>query len=472
MPILQLPLMKGTGKDYRNADYIDYLPVNMLATPKEVLNAAGYLRSFPGIAKRSDVAGISRGVDYNTSRNEVYRVCGGTLYRGTVAVGSVVGSGRVSMAHGRSSEAVAVNGSVVLYGYDGSINNITNWPVGTGFTQYELGQARDITRMRGRYAWAKEGSDSWFISDLQDETHPDRFSAEYRAESQPDGIIGISTWRDFVVCFGTSTTEYFTLTGNSGAGAAVYVNNPAYMVQKGIAGTHCKCRFMDAFAIISHPATGAPSVYLMDSGRTTPIATASVEKIIRSYSDSQIASAVMESLRFDAHELLIIHLPEHVLVYDASASQGGPQWSVLKTGLGDDVYRAIDFMYEGNQIICGDKSQPVTGTLQFDVSSQYGEQQEHLLFTPLFKADGARAFDFELEASTGVAQIAENLFLSATTDGINYGREQMIPWNAPFAYDRRVIWQRIGRVRKNIGFKLRIVTKSPVTLSGCQIRVE
>lgn len=31
MPIQQLHLMRGTGKDYRNADYIDYLPVNMLA---------------------------------------------------------------------------------------------------------------------------------------------------------------------------------------------------------------------------------------------------------------------------------------------------------------------------------------------------------------------------------------------------------------------------------------------------------
>ncbi|EHG00348.1 DNA stabilization protein [Escherichia coli cloneA_i1] len=48
MPIQQLPLMKGVGKDFRNADYIDYLPVNMLATPKEILNSSGYLRSFPG----------------------------------------------------------------------------------------------------------------------------------------------------------------------------------------------------------------------------------------------------------------------------------------------------------------------------------------------------------------------------------------------------------------------------------------
>ena len=180
----------------------------------------------------------------------------------------------------------------------------------------------------------------------------------------------------------------------------------------------------------------------------------------------------MESLRFDSHELLMIHLPRHVLVYDGTASQNGPQWCILKTGLQDDVYRAIDFMYEGNTITCGDKLEAVKGALQFDISSQYEKQQEHLLFTPLFKADNARVFDFEVESSTGVAQYADRLFLSATTDGINYGREQMIEQNAPFIYDKRVIWKRVGRIRKNVGFKIRIITKSPVTLSGAQIRIE
>ena len=40
MPIQQLPLMKGVGKDFRNADYIDYLPVNMLLRPKKYSTAA------------------------------------------------------------------------------------------------------------------------------------------------------------------------------------------------------------------------------------------------------------------------------------------------------------------------------------------------------------------------------------------------------------------------------------------------
>lgn len=592
MPIQQLPLIKGVGKNFKTADYIDYLPVNMLAAPKEVLNSNGYLRSFPGVTKLSDVAGTSRGAEYNTSQNAVYRVMGGKLYRSDAMVGDVGGSSRVSLAHGRTSQAVCVNGNVVEYRYDGTTKTIANWPVkeivqpaedrlikdwvstsgstgntfvmpsdadigsivitvtpktstgvvgdtlsisklqwafpvsqpssttkpyitsllvtgshkagetisitytlnipssvsGTNasefevrfevpeisneYTQYELGSARDVTRLRGRYAWAKDNSDSWFITDLEDESHPDRYAAEYRAESQPDGIIGIGTWRDFIVCFGSSTIEYFTLTGTSTVGAALYVANPAYMVPKGIAGTFCKCVFMDAYAIVSNPANGAPSVYIIDSGRATPIATASIEKILREYTADDLATAVMESLRFDSHELLMIHLPRHVLVYDGTASQNGPQWCILKTGLYDDVYRAIDFMYEGNTITCGDKLEAVKGALQFDISSQYEKQQEHLLFTPLFKADNARVFDFEVESSTGVAQYADRLFLSATTDGINYGREQMIEQNAPFVYDKRVIWKRVGRIRKNVGFKIRVITKSPVTLSGAQIRIE
>lgn len=52
MPIQQLPLMKGVGKDFRNADYIDYLPVNMLATPKKSSTAADifvHSRALPNV---------------------------------------------------------------------------------------------------------------------------------------------------------------------------------------------------------------------------------------------------------------------------------------------------------------------------------------------------------------------------------------------------------------------------------------
>ncbi|CDG98047.1 Packaged DNA stabilization protein gp10 [Xenorhabdus bovienii str. puntauvense] len=472
MPIQQLPLMKGTGKDYRTADYVDLLPVNMLATPKEILGSSGYLRSFPGITKRTDVTGISRGAEFNTKESAVYRVLGSKLYKSNNAIGDVSGSGRISMAHSYNSQTVAANGVMSLYSYNGAVKRLENWPASSKFQQYEIGSVRDICRSRGRYIWAKDGTDTFGVTDLEDESHPDRYRALYRAESQPDGIIGIDTWRDFVVCFGSSTIEYFSLTGATDTQAAIYVAQPSLMVQKGIAGTHCKTVFGDSHAIISHQATGAPSVYVIRQGQVAPIATASIEKILRDYTADELAAGVMETVRFDAHELLIIHLPRHVLCYDAAASQNVPQWCILKTGLFDDVYRGIDFIFEGNQITVGDKRESVTGQLNFSASDQYGQQQEHLLYTPMFKADNARVFDFELEASTGVSQYADRLFLSATADGINYGREQMIEQNAPFVYDKRVLWRRVGRIRKNIGFKVRVITRSPVTLSGCQIRLE
>lgn len=473
MPITQLPLMKGTGKDYRNADYVDLLPVNMLAVPKAVVNSNGYLRSFPGIKKRSDVAGTSRGAMYNANQGAVYRVCGNKLYKGTEIAGAVSGAGRVSMACSYNSQAVGANGTMTLFRYDGDVKTLSNWATSTGYTQYELGNLRDMCRNRSRYVWCKDRSDSFFVSDLEDESKPDRYSAEYRAESQPDGIIGIDNWRDFVICFGATTIEYFSLTGAStGIGAALYVSQPSMMVQKGIAGTYCKTKYADSHAIISHPATGAPSVYIINSGQSSPIASASVEKILQSYSADELAAGVMESTRFEAHELLIIHLPRHVLVYDGSVTQGGVQWSILKTGLGNDAWRAVDLVYEGNVITCGDKFAAITGELATAISSQYGEDQEHLLYTPLFKADNARVFDFELESSSGLAQVADRLFISATSDGINYGREQLVAHDKPFVYDHRVLWRRIGRIRKNIGFKVRVITSAPVTLSGCQIRSE
>ncbi|HCP2622103.1 TPA: hypothetical protein OC270_005066, partial [Escherichia coli] len=167
----------------------------------------------------------------------------------------------------------------------------------------------------------------------------------------------------------------------------------------------------------------------------------------------------------------IIHLPRHVLVYDASSSANGPQWCVLKTGLYDDVYRAIDFIYEGNQITCGDKLESVTGKLQFDISSQYEKQQEHILYSPLIKADNVLINDLELETSGGVCDRIDRIFISATTDGINYGREQMVVLQKPFVYDNRVLWRKVGRVRRLIGFKFRVIAKGPVTLSGLSIRV-
>ncbi len=270
MPIQQLPLMKGIAKSQVNADYIDAMPVNMLAVPKEVLDSSGYLRSFPGIDKRDDVAGLSRGVQFNTHESVVYRVLGNKLYRGQSQAGDVSGSSRVGMAHSATSQAVSANGVLTLYRYDGKVKTLQNWPSKAGdvtYAQYEIGSVRDVCRLRGRYIWVKDGSQDFGVTDLEDESHPDQYRPFYTAESQPDGILGCDSWRDFAVMFGTSTIEYFSLTGATDTSAAIYVAQPSLMVQKGIAGTFAKCRYADSHAFVSNPANGSPSVYVISKAQ-------------------------------------------------------------------------------------------------------------------------------------------------------------------------------------------------------------
>lgn len=470
MPIQQLPLMKGVGKDFANADYVDFLPVNMLATPKEVLDSNGYLRSFPGVNLLRSSSGASRGVIFNTNQNEAYRVMGSKIYKGPDEIGNVSGSGRVGMAYSYTSQAVNASGYVYLYYYDGQTKTLSNWPDGDA-AQYDIGLARDICRNRARYIWCKEGTDTFGVTDLEDESHPDRYRPFYRAESQPDGIVGVAPWRDYVVCFGTSTIEYFALTGSSNTSDPIYVSQPALMVEMGIAGTYAKCSFMGTFAFISNPSRGAPSIYTVNSGRADKLSTATIDKILRSYSSDELSSAFLENVKFDGHELLLVHLPEHVLCLDASVTSS-PQWCILASGFDKSPHTSVDFIYEGNSITVGDKVSSSVGVLDFTKSSQYGSQSECILYTPLFKADNARVFDFELESSTGVAQYADKLFISATVDGITYGQEKMLSNNKPLQYNLRPVWKVIGRIRKNIGFKIRIITANPVTLSGCRIRIE
>lgn len=475
MPIQQIPLMKGLNKSPITADYIDALPVNMLAVSKQILNSNGYLKSFPGIKKHSDVAGVSRGGMFNSHENTAYRVLGTSLYKGQSAIADVTisGSERVAMACSYNSQAVAVDGKLTLYFYTGTIKTVSNWDVSTGYKQYDLGEVGDLCRNRGRYIFSKKGGDSFFVTDTEDESKPDRYSAQYRAESQPDGIIGIDSIKDFVVCFGTTTTEYFVLTGAaSGVGSALYAPQSNMLIPIGIAGKFCKTKFAGGHAIISHPATGAPSIYVLQSGSYQQIATASIEKLLQSYTAEELATSVLESLRFEGHQLLLVHLPRVTLVFDASVTDGGAQWAIVKSGLDGDVYRAIDFIYEGNAFTCGDKTSPHLGQLDASIASQYGDDSEHILYTPLIKADGARLFDLELEISSGVSQKVSSIVLSTTADGINYSMEKVIGHNIPLVYDKRLLRRRIGYVRKNIGFKIRTISGYPVVLSGLQVRVE
>lgn len=472
MPTMQIPLVFGDGRNRRTLDYTQNFPVNMTPVARQIKQANGYMRSWYGLEKDMDVAGRSRGVVFNTSDNTVYRVMGGTLYRGDGVLGAVPGSARCSMAFSRTSVAVATGGDMQLFLSDGTVKKITNWPASSANpTSYNWGSIQDVVRLRGRYVWNQLNTDTFWITDIEDESHPDRTAAAYRAESMPDGILALRAWRDYVLCFGTASIEFFTLTGQS---SQVYASQPAYMLNEGIAGQFCVTSYADTFAYLTGPASGVNTIKIMAAtgGSSVDVGNKQVKEILSQYSATDLASAVLESFKTSDGEYLIVHLQNETLVYDAGASQalGIQAWSILKSGVdADQPYRAIDFCNEGARVTCGDTLANIRGVISKDTAGQYGDDVEMILYTPIINAALAIMTDLELDVSLGAAEPIKNIFVSASEEGLVFSPERLMRYDSAYRYNGRAHLLKVGRVRSNIAFRFRLVGTAPAYLSKCSV---
>ena len=186
------------------------------------------------------------------------------------------------------------------------------------------------------------------------------------------------------------------------------------------------------------------------------------------YSKDELAGSFIESLKTDDNQFLILHLPRHTLVYNATSQL----WNVIKTGLNDDTHRAVDYRNEGDAVTCGDKLAGFIGVQDQTTSAQYGEDQEIILYSPLINYERGLMFDMQLTANSGLASEVRRIFVSCTADGINYGPEKPIEFDGPWQWLRRAIIRRVGQVVVRIGFKLRIVGATPCTLSNLRARIE
>lgn len=475
--IMQIPLLWGDGRSHTDFDYETNLPVNMLCVMRPLKGADGYMRMFPGLKKKADVAGASRGVNWNTVKQAPYRVMGNQLYLNGVSQGVIEGSDRVRISHSRNSVAVVSSGSMFQIYYDGTRKTFANWPAssgtGTSNPQYTWGQIADITWHRGRYVFSTIDTDTFWCSDLEDESHPDKVAPFYRAESMPDGIRAIRTFHDYIVCFGSASIEFFGLTGSS---SPIYQQQPSYTANVGIAGREAVADFADTFAFVTSPSCGVVTVGLMGGSGATweDIGSNQVKKILETYTVAELEQAICEPLTFRAHKLLLVHLARHTLAFDANASKanGLPVWSIIKTGYpSQNRYRGIDFMNEGPTVTCGDRAAAIWGEIDETTCAQYGEDQEIILFTTFLALENAMVNDFELDASVGGDSVVSRLWISCTEDGANWSPEVLIDYNTPNQWLKRVLLRKIGRIRTSLAFKIRGVGATPATLARARVRV-
>ncbi len=465
MAELQAPIMRGDHVS-DETDYRDSLPVNYTVVAKEVRGAQGYLLSHPGLSQHSTGEGKDRAGYWNERQSRHYRVSGTRLIdidaSGTKTdIGSITGTNKASMAHSFNNQSIVTDGKWWLY--DGTTL--------TQSTDSDLGVPIDHVWIDS-YFFFTDGENIYHTL-ITDETKIDTLQFA-TSEYSPDPTLGVAkTADDLVIVFDRYTTAYFI---NQATTNFAFSFLKSKTVKCGIVATHCKTEMEETFFIIGSGRNEALSIFAIEVGTYTSIATREVDKILATYTDADLFDASLESRIVDRDSFIIANLPNHTLMFNMTIAKkfGKDQaWTIIKSGIIDDTpWRGINGVFDPRVgWIYGDRNTDDIGFLDNSIATQYGEQVENILFTPIITLESMSIDEIEFNILPGHQAMSSPVtsFISLSYDGVTYGNEYTQTTSTEHNYDLRLIYFQLGYVRQYVGIKLRTVSGERLAISRCML---
>ena len=434
---MQIPILNGIYADAA-PDFRTSYPKNLVPVPKQTGISAGYLRPADGVVEAGNGPGVGRGgINWN---GVLYRVMGTKLVyiaedNTVTEIGDVGGTDRVTFDYGFTYLAIASNNNLFLY--DGTTL--------TQVTDPDLGVVLDVVWVDGYYMTTD--GEFLVITDLADPfaVNPLKYGS---SEADPDPINALLKLRNEVYALNRNTIEVFDNVGTTGF---PFQRIAGAQIQKGAVGTHACCVFMDNIAFMGGGRNEAPSIFMGANGSTQKIATREIEQILATYTETQLASAFLEERIDKAHQFLIIHLPNHTLVFDGSATQamGQPIWFTLSSTLtGDSQWKAqsVIWVYDKWQVYNPTNTQ--FGYLDDSISSHWGVEIGWEFGTQIVynESNGAIFHQLELIALTGhvAADTSPTIWAQHSTDGETWSVEKPVRAGTLGQRAKRLVWLQQG----------------------------
>jgi len=441
---MQIPILQGAFTD-ENADYRTFYPRNMIPVPKEQGISNGYLRPAEGIVTLATGPGADRGgINWN---GVCYRVMGTKFVsvdeNGTVTTyGDVGGSEAVTMDYSFDRLAIA-SGGKLYYFYNNVLHEVTD---------PDLGLVLDVAWVDG-YFMTTDGI-NLVVTDLTDpnSVNPLKYGS---SEVDPDPIVAIWKLRDEPHAINRYTIEVFNNIGGTGF---PFQRNEGAQIQRGAVGTHACCTFTggdaEVIAFVGGGRNEPCAVWIGANSQCTKVSTREIDTILQDYTEAKLAAVVMEARIDKSHQLLLVHLPDQTLVYDAGASQAVslPVWSVMTSsivGLGE--YRGRNLVWCYGKWIVGEPSGTKVGVLDNSICTHYGDVigwdfQTTILYN---ESKGAQIHSLELVALPGRVPLGADpvIWTSYSVDGVTWSQEKSCPAGKQGDRLRRITWERQGDMR-------------------------
>ena len=270
----------------------------------------GFLMRAPGLRRLATIGtGPIRGLWQ--LKNFLYVVSGSTLYKVTSAyaatsIGTVVGTGPVSISDNGTQIFIAANGPSYIYN--------TNTNIFAQITDPDFPGAVSVGYLDGYFVFNEPNSQKFWVTSLLDGTSVDPFDFA-SAEGSPDGLVGLIVDHREVWLFGTNSVEVWYDAG--------LLDFPLERIQGafneiGCAAPYSIAKLDNGIFWLGKDARGQGTVYRANGYTGQRISTHAVEWQIQQYGD--LSDAVAYTYQQDGHSFYVLTFPSAnaTWVYDVA----------------------------------------------------------------------------------------------------------------------------------------------------------
>ena len=309
-------------------------PVNLRPSLDDLGVGMGSFRATPGLTATATGPGVTRGAIVWS--DTLYRVMGSKLCSfdslGAVTVLGDVGDDGLPARLTYGFDRIAVVSAGDMYYWDGALL--------TQVTDSDLGTPIDVQWADGYYLTTD--GEYLVVTELADPMviDPLKYGS---VEADPDPVQCLLRLRTEVIAVGRYSVEFFSNTGGTGF---PFSRISGAQLTRGAVGRQCACLFAERVVLLGGGRGEVPAIWWGINGTTDKLSTPAIEGVLAQYSDSALASAALETVIDDGHQLLLVHLSDQTLAYDleVSAAAGKPIWHRLSSAsVGTGRYNARDF---------------------------------------------------------------------------------------------------------------------------------
>ena len=309
---MKTPIL-GSTYVARSVNAADARMVNLFAEVLQEGKEAAYLQRCPGLLNLATIGyGPIRGLwSFSSDTTTAFVVSGNSLYKidtnyNATLLGTIAGTGPVSMADNGIQLFIAANGPSYIY------NNNTN--AFAPITDPDFPGAVTVGYLDGYFVFNEPDSQKIWITQLFDGTSVDPLDFA-SAEGSPDGVVGLIVDHREVWVYGTNSVEVWYDTGAS--------DFPLQRIQGafneiGCAAPYSIAKMDNGLFWLGADARGQGMVYRANGYTGQRISTHAVEWHIQQYGN--LSDALAYTYQQDGHSFYVLIFPSAntTWVYDVA----------------------------------------------------------------------------------------------------------------------------------------------------------